>query len=79
MLDAEGELLEDLARGRDRLGEDRLLVGEAVGHPVEIRAGYGDVLRHGAVGVEDAQDASIGAVSLPSLRTQLGTAPSRRS
>ena len=49
------DLLEDLAGGRERLDEDRLLVRDAVRDLVEVAQGQGQELGVGAVAAEDAE------------------------
>ena len=56
------DLLEDLERGGQRLGEDRRLVAHALGHLVEVLHRDLDVLGEGAVGVEDAHHRPARAV-----------------
>ena len=58
----EMSLLEDLIRGRERLDEDRQLVGDRIGNRDQIRVGQREHFGEGAVAAEDSKDGTVRAM-----------------
>jgi hypothetical protein len=59
---ADPHLLPHFEGGRGRLGEDGRLVGQRIGHRVQVGRGKGEVLGEGTVPLRDAQDGPVLAV-----------------
>ena len=61
------DLLQDLEGGGEWLGEDGLLIRDAIGHRVKIRHWNANEVGEGAIRAEDAHHLSEGAVALEAL------------
>src|SRR4051794_18284592 len=69
--------LRDAARGGERLGEDRALVGHVVGHGQKIHGRELKEFGERAVAPDDAENGARGAVARVARQTQLARAAAR--
>src|SRR5258708_36240317 len=63
LVPAQVNLLQDLVRGGDRLGEDRNLIRNGIGHRNQIRVGQRKKLRKRTVASEDSKHGARGTMS----------------